>query len=88
VENTLEKIGFTLFPNPSADLIVLQAAEMLKNTVQVELSNLSGQVVERKAFHQGSTILHLETDTYYNGTYILSIRDGQAVKSFKVIINR
>jgi len=88
VENNLEKIGFSLFPNPSADLIVLQAGEMLKNTVQVELSNLSGQVVERKAFHQGSTILHLETDTYYNGTYILSIRDGQAVKSFKVIINR
>ncbi|AEE53144.1 YHYH protein [Haliscomenobacter hydrossis] len=88
VENALEKIGFNLFPNPSADLIILQAREMLKNTLQVELINQSGQVVAKKAFHQGSTILHFETDTFYNGVYFLTLRDGQAVKSFQVIINR
>jgi hypothetical protein len=88
VDDFLEQIGFSIYPNPSSDLIVLQAGELLKNTLQVQLSNVNGQVVAKKMFNQGSTILHLETDTFYNGTYFLSIFDGQAVKSFKVIINR
>ena len=88
VENVLDKIVINMYPNPSADLIILQADEMLKNTLKVELSNIAGQVVACKDFNQGSTIFHLETDTFYNGTYLLTVKDKNAVKTFKVVINR
>jgi YHYH protein/Secretion system C-terminal sorting domain len=88
VETVLDKIGIHMYPNPSADLIILQADEMLKKTLNVELSTINGQIVAKKDFNQGSTIFHLETDTFYNGTYLLSLNDGQTVKTFKIVINR
>jgi YHYH protein/Secretion system C-terminal sorting domain len=88
LETILDKIDIKMYPNPSADLIILQADEMLRTTLNVEMSNLNGQILARKDFNQGSTIFHLDTNTFYNGTYFLSVKDGITVKTFKVIINR
>ena len=87
-ENVLDKIGLNMYPNPSADLIILQASEMLQSTLNVELVSIKGQIVLKKGFYQGTTICHLETDTLYNGTYILTVSDGQFKKSFTVVLNR
>ena len=87
IETVLDEIGINMYPNPSADLIILQANEMLEKTLIVELSTINGQIVAKKDFNQGSTIFHLETNTFYNGTYLLSVKDGKTVKTFKVVIN-
>jgi hypothetical protein len=88
VENVLDKIGLHIYPNPSADLIILQANEMLNNTLQVELVNAMGQIVMKTNFNQGSTICHLETHTLYDGGYMLTVKDGVSLKTFKVVISR
>jgi hypothetical protein len=79
--------AINIYPNPSADIIMIQSKELLSHDLKVELSNLTGQVVAKKDFYQGSTICYFETTGLYNGTYFLTIIDNGIKKSFKVIIN-
>ncbi len=88
VSSIIDNIGLNVYPNPSADLIMIQSKEMLKKNLVVELYNTNAQVVMKKDFYQGSTICHLETTTLYNGTYVVAVIDGETKKTFKVVINR
>ncbi len=87
-KDDLSVLGLNLYPNPSADLIILQAKTMLEHSYRVELADASGRTVICKDFYQGSTICHLETETLYNGIYFLTVTDGKARKVFKVLIER
>ncbi len=86
--NNIDKANLHVFPNPAADLIIIQAKALLEQSLKVSLADLSGRVVLTKDFPQGSTICHLETETLYSGTYFLSLNDGHSVKTFKVVISR
>lgn len=87
-DSNLDKANLQIFPNPTADIIVLQAKTMLEQSLQVELADMTGRVVLTKEFYQGSTICHLETETLYNGAYFLTLKDGSSRKTFKVTIYR
>lgn len=88
IQNSSLEMAINIYPNPSADLIMIQSNELLKNDLQVELSNVTGQIVAKKEFYQGSTICYFETTGLYNGTYFLTVIDKGTKKTFKVIINR
>lgn len=85
---TLSQLNLNVFPNPTADLIILQAKSMLEQSLKVELADANGRVVLFKDFPQGSTICHLETETLYNGVYFLVVKDGIGRKTFKVVLER
>lgn len=85
-QSPLKNVGLTLFPNPSAELIAIQSSEMLKKNMKVELTNSIGEVVLATEFLQGSTMCHLQTETLYNGTYLLTVKDGEEKRVFKVVI--
>jgi hypothetical protein len=85
---TIDNANIQVFPNPSSDLIIIQAKTLLEQSYQVELMDMSGRVVLTTAFYQGSTICHLETETLYNGTYFLKVSNGGEGKVFKVVISR
>ena len=88
-KDEVSNLGLNVFPNPSADLIILQAKTMLERSYRVELADASGRVVMSKEFYQGSTICHLETETLYNGVYFLTLSNGgSSCKTFKVVIER
>ncbi len=88
IQNSSLEMAINIYPNPSADLIMIQSKELLKNDLQVELSNVTGQIVAKKEFYQGSTICYFETTGLYNGTYFLTVIDNGTKKTFKVVINR
>jgi hypothetical protein len=88
IQNSSLEMAIKIYPNPSADLIMIQSKELLSNDLQVELSNVTGQIVAKKEFYQGSTICYFETTGLYNGTYFLTVIDKGTKKTFKVIINR
>jgi hypothetical protein len=88
IQNSSLEMAINIYPNPSADLIMIQSKELLSNDLQVELSNFTGQIVAEKEFYQGSTICYFETTGLYNGTYFLTVIDKGTKKTFKVIINR
>lgn len=87
-ENDLGKANIQIFPNPAADLIIVQAKTLLEHSLRLELTDANGRVVQCKDFPQGSTICHFETDTLYNGIYFLTLTDGTARKTYKVLISR
>jgi hypothetical protein len=88
IQNSSLEMAINIYPNPSADLIMIQSKELLLNDLQVELSNVTGQIVAKKEFYQGSTICYFETTGLYNGTYFLTVSDKGTKKTFKVIVNR
>mgnify|MGYP001164707064 CR=1 FL=1 len=87
-EFEIEQANIHIYPNPTADLIIIQAKTMLEKSCRIELADANGKIVLSKDFYQGSTICHLETDTLYNGIYFLTVKNGGSGKTFKVIINR
>lgn len=86
-ENELSQANIQVYPNPSADLIILQSKTMLAQSYAVDLADVNGKVLLSKNFNQGSTICHFETETLYNGAYFLTVANGRYKKTFKVMIN-
>ena len=84
----MDSLDFKIYPNPTSDLIAIQSSKMITNNLKAELFDAQGKIVETKTFLQGSTICFFETDTVYNGIYLLKISDGNKVKTFKVVIEK
>lgn len=84
----LDKVDIAVYPNPSADLIILQSKTMLEQSCTVVLSDVNGTVLLTQTFNQGSTICHFDTETLYNGTYFLTMTNGRDKQTFKVVVNR
>ena len=80
-----EEIG--IFPNPVADILILQAKGITKKSLDIELINMNGQIVKRQQFLQGSTICYIETNSLANGTYFVAVSDGITKKTYKVVVN-
>ena len=87
-ENDLDKTNIQVFPNPAADLVIVQAKSILEHSLELTLTDASGKMVRCQEFPQGSTICHFETDTLYNGAYFLTVTDGTARKTIRVIVSR
>jgi hypothetical protein len=84
----LDRMKFKVHPNPASDLIAVQASEMLTRDLKAELYDVAGRLVQSKMFYQGTTICHFETDTIYNGMYLLKISNQSTVSTFKILIEK
>jgi hypothetical protein len=74
-------------PNPAQEFIAIQT-QMAEKDFKVELIDVLGKVVKTTAIAQGSTLTIIETDTIYNGTYFVTISDGNESKSYKIVIKK
>ncbi|MCX6209523.1 MAG: YHYH protein [Bacteroidetes bacterium] len=79
-------IDISIFPNPVADILIMQANGIVKNSMEITLANSTGQIIKKQQFLQGSTIAYLETKDCSNGTYFISVNDGLNKKVYKIII--
>ena len=85
--NNLEKLEVIIAPNPTQDFIAIQT-QMAENDLNVELIDMLGKVIKTSKILQGSTLSIIETDTVYNGTYILKISNETSFKTYKVVLNK
>lgn len=76
-----------IYPNPAKDFITIQT-QMTESNLKVEFVDMMGKVVKTSEMVQGSTLCVLETDTLYNGVYIIKISDAKNVTAKKVIISK
>lgn len=86
--NDLNEIGeeeFTVFPNPAADFITISFTSQESNDVDLELKNLTGQVI-RKLNHQSSESCTVSVQDFPEGIYFLSIELEGSRKTVKIII--
>lgn len=87
--NTLdEQVGltFNVFPNPSADIIVVQSGGLVKDEIQITLLDAQGKIVKQAKILPGSTLSYLDVATLYSGVYHVQVVSGNQLRTFKVVI--
>ena len=82
--NELKENDWSVYPNPSNDIIMVQVNDLTNQSYTVELYDALGKLIQSKQIIQGSTIAYLQVDTLYKGIYQVRI-SGQA-GSKKLII--
>jgi len=70
VENELD---FSVFPNPSNDLLIVQVNGLNKSDLNAELFDITRKSVIKNTLLQGSTISFFDVSTLYSGIYFLKV---------------
>lgn len=76
-----------VFPNPSNDLIIVQAIGLVQNDVVLTLTDIQGKLIATQEILAGSTMAFFDVSTLYAGTYFISYTDANGKQSKAVIIN-
>jgi hypothetical protein len=85
VENQISDLR--VFPNPSNDLIIVQAIGLVQNDVVLKLTDIQGKLIATQEILAGSTMAFFDVSTLYAGTYFISYTDANGKQSKAVIIN-
>lgn len=86
VVSEINTTTFNIFPNPTADVLIVQSSGLQAQNIVVELIDATGKTIQTQTIYQGSTICHFNVSTLYSGTYFIKINNGQLTKSYSVII--
>lgn len=85
-ENTLiitrEEFNWTVYPNPTSDLV--QVERLTDGEATIEVMNLSGQSIYRMTTQD--RISTIDMTEYAAGTYIISLTTGEKTTAQKVIV--
>ena len=81
-----ENLKINVFPNPASDLIAIQINNVVDEDMQVELLDISGKLIKYANINQGSTIAYFDTQTLYNGTYLVKISSASHSTIKKIVI--
>lgn len=87
-EEEFNAMNINVFPNPASDLIAIQIVDLVKEDLTIELMDIAGKLISSKNIYKGTTIAFFETETLYNGTYLIKISNQNSVITRKVIISR
>ena len=82
----MKNIEIKVFPNPSQDIIAIQAEELLMLDMQAELIDAMGKIVQSKSFSQGTSICFFDTTILYDGIYTIRIYNSVENRTFKVVL--
>lgn len=82
--HTIEKIGATIFPNPSNGQFTLSFQELDNEGVDIEINSLSGKTIYQNHFNQ--TQLTIDLGKIANGVYVLRIKKGGDWFGQKIVI--
>jgi hypothetical protein len=87
VGNNNEAFNLKVFPNPTSDILIVQANDLVKSDIHIILCNMKGQALLSRTIAQGSTLSIIETATFYAGEYVLTAYENTGFsKSIKVTL--
>jgi len=75
---------WSVYPNPSNDIIMVQVNDLTNQSFTVELYDAFGKQIETQEIVQGSTIAYFNADTLYQGVYFVKIKGQNGSK--KIVI--
>jgi hypothetical protein len=81
-----KKIDFKVFPNPSADIIMVQTTGLNSNEIVIDLTDANGKLIQTQTIQKGSTIAYFDVATLYSGTYFVHVKSGAQATSYSVVI--
>jgi hypothetical protein len=87
----IQQIGFTesaitVFPNPSNDIIAIQANDITQADVLVQLFDVTGKLLDQTYLRQGSTIAYFDVSKLYAGNYVIHLTEGTHVVTKKITL--
>ncbi|MFN5148904.1 MAG: YHYH protein [Flavobacteriia bacterium] len=82
----LDSTTFNIFPNPSADILIVQSSGLIEKNIIAELADATGNTIQTQTINQGSTICYFNVSTLYSGTYFIKINTGAQTTSYTVVI--
>ena len=87
-EAEFNNLDINIFPNPASDLIAVQVGALVKSDIQINLYDMVGKKIATASINAGQTIAFFDTQTLYDGMYIVTIENGKNIFSKKVVINK
>lgn len=82
--NELKENDWSVYPNPSNDIIMVQVNDLTNQSYTVELYDALGKLIQSKQIIQGSTIAYVQVDTLYKGIYQVKISGQTGTKKLVI----
>lgn len=86
VEDINSNLQFSVFPNPTSDVIMVQSSDLHSNNIDIELVDATGRVLQTQTILQGSTLCYFDVATLYSGSYFVRVKNGANNSTFTVTI--
>ena len=83
--NDQYSLAMNVFPNPTYDLLIIQAGQLITESLPIILTDMKGIIVHESTLKQGSSIAYADISMIYSGTYIITIGKGKS--SFTELIH-
>ena len=74
-----------IYPNPVSNRLNVEFKNMVDQTVQVRLVDLTGKTILTREFYNPSNTQRLNLNPVNSGTYMLEVNAGQKRKVFKIV---
>ena len=74
------------FPNPGNDFIAIQVGNLLTESLNVDVYDMTGKLMQSSKINQGSTISYIDARTFYAGDYLVRIYNNQSATTRKITI--
>lgn len=87
-ETDFNALDISVFPNPATDFIAIQIGNLVTENIDIKLYDMAGKLVGESVIYKGSTICYFNTQTVYDGTYMLRIQNGKNSITKKVVIQK
>ena len=84
--NEKNSLNISAFPNPTGDIISIQASGLIREDMKVYLYDSLGKLIAQTLLYQGSTIAYFDTMKLYSGEYIVKVTNGHETISKKISI--
>lgn len=86
-EQKFENTSIRIFPNPTPDYLNIEwkAESESSEKMTIQLIDMQGKVLVEKTANSLTESLKLDLRSYKKTQYILQIKEGKAVKTYKII---
>ncbi len=78
----------TLFPNPSEGLLNVRLEQAYSDDLQFRLFSSDGRLLQESTLSQGAVNLTINATNLPEGLYLLTVLDGLATETHKVVLRR
>jgi len=85
-----ENAGFGIFPNPAFSLVTVEVPMENEADVQVSVMDPAGKIAlqQHARMSKGDNQMNFDVNSLPNGVYFVQVRNGETVKTRKLVVQR
>jgi hypothetical protein len=86
-EKETSSYGLSAYPSPANDFVALQIKGLNTENLKAELFDVTGRRIATNTLFQGTTITTFDTQTLYNGVYLLRVTGSKGAETVRIVIS-